>query len=301
MKLSCSRCVLTLQKCVYPLAPCIADVQQGKLCLQKPLFSVFSVSNGTTYTHRLPSLEATTSPNVTMVERNKCVDFEDLSRQLSDTNLYHHYVQHTSRTLTYCQKDHAALQIGMPTLALRSKPVFQSLLALSATCLCCDMIAKEEYLDTIAVSQVLTTAHRHYNSASEQMRKLMSKTEDFRPEPILASTILLVPFAAASQQIHHWISSKFRTKSSRKILSTTPRDVIIMMRGVRTILQALKFDDLSSNIDIPQQTDCAVDNSWLLESNHLPSTPPGPPSSHTHVLFAILADTSQRYFSNLQE
>jgi hypothetical protein len=226
------------------------------------------------------------------------VDFAEVPLQITDTDLYHHYLQHTSRTLTYCQQDQVALQIGMPTLALQSKTVFHSLLALSAACLCCDMIKKEPSPDVNVVNQILTTAYRHYTLASEQMRGLVSQPDASKTESLLASTILLVPFATSSQQINHWIASKSVTKGSHKLLSTTPRDVIVMMRGVRTMLQALDCEDESPNVRIHRQTDFATDSSWLQEFS---ISIPRPPPSHTHMMFPIIAATVRGAFSKLQE
>ena len=218
--------------------------------------------------------------------------------RLSDADLYHHYIQHTSRTITYCQRDQIAMQIGIPTLALRNKTVFHSLLALSAACLGCDMISKYPPPDLSAVNQVLMNGYRHYNLASEQLREMISQLDALKVEPLLASNILLVPFSAASQQIKHWISSRSRTRESRNLLSSTPRDVIVIMRGIRTMLQALDCRYLSPDLEEPEDAEFAIDGASSLEFD-IPSEVSY--TSHTHVMFPILAATSQEAFAQLQE
>ena len=70
------------------------------------------------------------------------------------------------------------------------------------------MISKNSPPDLSAVNQVLMSGYRHYNLASEQLRKMISQLDGSNVEPLLASNMLLVAFAAASQQINHWISSR---------------------------------------------------------------------------------------------
>jgi hypothetical protein len=190
------------------------------------------------------------------------------------------------------------MQIGIPTLALRNKTVFHSLLALSAACLGCDMISKYPPPDLGAVNQVLMSGYRHYNLASEQLRELISQLDALKVEPLLASNILLVPFSAASQQINYWISSRSGTRKLPKLLSSTPRDVIVTMRGIRTTLQALDCRDSSPDFEVPEDAEFATDGASSLEFNIPPTVSC---TSHTHVMFPILAATSQEAFAQLQE
>ncbi|KAH6680841.1 hypothetical protein B0J14DRAFT_558176 [Halenospora varia] len=293
LKPACTRCELTLQKCNYPPAVLsAANEPRAKLSLPSPPCSVLSLSpNASSFSEGSPSFETSTRSTQVVVEATCCSDAADAALRLSDADLYHHYLEHTSRTLTHCQRDQDVLQVGIPSLALQSKTVFHSLLALSAVCLCCDMISKEPPPNLDAVNQVLMTGYRLYNMASEQMRELISQPDALKTEPLLASALLLVPFTTASQQINHWISSKSRSQESHKLLSTTPRDVIVMMRGIRTTLQALDCRYLST----PQETEFAIDSSSPLLGFNIS------PPSRTHVMFPILAATRQGAFSKLQE
>ncbi|KAK2867952.1 hypothetical protein FQN49_003304 [Arthroderma sp. PD_2] len=296
-KPACIRCVSGFYKCIYPLTfrpP--AKVQRDELSLPSSSRSILSPSpSAPSYSERSPSTRSTLGS----VESN-CISFAtDASGGLSDTDLYHHYLQHTSRTLAHCQRDQSALQIGMPTLALQSKTVFHSLLAASAACLGCDMISKEPPADVSAVNQVLVTGYRHYHLASERMRESMSSPDTLKLEPLLASALMLVPFATASQQINHWVSERGGVEEPQKLLSSTPRDVMVIMRGIQTTLQTLDCESLSPNIAPSPESGFGINSpSTLPEINTRPSVLT---SSRTHVMVPILATTSQGAFSKLQK
>ncbi|KAG0649485.1 hypothetical protein D0Z07_4089 [Hyphodiscus hymeniophilus] len=79
---------------------------------------------------------------------------------ISDVALYHHYMQHTSLNLTLWHRDQDALRLELPRLALENRTIFHSMLAVSAACMCCDMIEKEPRTSTNAVKQVLVAGKR---------------------------------------------------------------------------------------------------------------------------------------------
>ncbi|OJJ07007.1 hypothetical protein ASPVEDRAFT_201474 [Aspergillus versicolor CBS 583.65] len=290
MKPSCSRCVLTMQKCIYPPtsptsqpqgeAPEARDDRALSLPTPSPRFISSSPS---------PSQEQRLSP-LPHVEPS-----QHFSYDTSDTGLYHHYLQHTSRTLTDNPRDLHALQICLPTLALRSKTVFHSILAVSAACMCYDMINLEFPPDVGTVSYVLMTGYRHYNLASERLRELISRPSASNAEPLLAAPPLLVPFVTCSQQISHWVSSRTDGHSSPKLLSTTPRDVIIISQVIRATIRELEAD--TSPITTPQ----SINTEEIDSMDEIPTPPSKPPPSHSHPMFQVISSTSQRAFSKLQD
>jgi hypothetical protein len=269
--------------------------QRGELyilpSLPSPILSLSPTSPS--YLERSPSSEKPTHSTPSI-----CCDAEDAPVPLSDVDLYHHYIQHTSRKMTHCQRDQIAIQIGIPKLALSNETVFHSLLALSAACIGCDMISRYPPPNFSAVNQVLMSGYRHYNLASEQLREMISQLDALKVEALLASNLLLVPFSAASQQIYHWISSRSETRKSQKLLSSTPKDLIVIMRGIKTMLQALDCRDSSPDLEIPGGVDFATDEPSSLVFNIPPAVSC---KSYTHVMFPILAATSQEAFAQLQE
>ncbi|KZM20142.1 sequence-specific DNA binding RNA polymerase II transcription factor [Ascochyta rabiei] len=130
----------------------------------------------------------------------------------------------------------------MPSSALRSEAVYHSLLAVSAVRLAWDMIFKSPYPKASAVYQVLLRGYQHLGQASDRMRKTLSDSGSTDLESLITSTLVLVPFAAASQQIDHWISSRSKTEQSNVRLSSTPRNMITFVRGMRGMLEVLPPD-----------------------------------------------------------
>jgi hypothetical protein len=167
----------------------------------------------------------------------------------------------------------------MPTLAYQSSTIFHALLAVSAASLAWTMIYKSSCPDIATVQETMLTGYHYYNLASQQMRDAIADPDTSKQEALVAS-VILVPFAAGSQQINHWISS--RTGESLKLLSSTPRDVIILIRGIRTMLRSLDYVDLCTNPNLTAETALA------------------PASSRTHVMREIIASTSAAAFSTLQ-
>lgn len=286
---------------MYPSAPQpAAKDRRDELHIPRLSNSVLSpLPSTSSYSERLLSFEASPLPTSAYMEASRCSKASNSLKRLSNTDLYHHYLQHTSRTLSLCQRDHSALQIGMPTLALQSETVFHSLLAVSAVSLAWDMISKDPPPDTDTVNQVLLTGYQHYNLASERMRESISGPGTLKPEPLIASTLILVPFVTASQQINHWISSRSGAQKSHKLLSSTPRDVIIIMRGIRAMLLTLDCNGLSTDVDLSPETECGVDRSPALPMANPRLTAPA--CSRTHVMSAMVAATSQGAFSKLQQ
>lgn len=290
-------------KCVYPLAPQFIAFER-KEDQSQPSSSCSIASPSTSVSPntvpcptRSSSHEISTSSSPGPVEIGPCFSAHDTFEGLSDTDLYHHYLQHTSRTLTSYQRNRKALQIGMPTLALESKPVYHSLLAISAACLGCDLISKDSPPDVNTIYRILMTGYRHYNLASEQMREAISSQSALKPEPLLASSMLLVPFATASQQLNHWVSSREETSESTRLLSTTPRDVIIMMRGIRSTVQTLASNDLPSDPELCPEMEFLFDRTPALPDSD--TVPAALAPSRTHMLYPILSSTAHGAFSKL--
>ncbi|KAL4924067.1 Zn(II)2Cys6 transcription factor [Aspergillus undulatus] len=311
-KPSCGRCILTMQECIYqpPLATAHSSASEPEQShIDRPL----SLPTPSPRSGQSPSLSTTDEisrlslSRLQLVEPTQSFDFTfSLNFDTSDTGLYHHYLQHTSRNLTSNTRDFHALQVCLPTLALRSRTVYHSILAVSAACMCCDMIYRDPPPDVSTVSNILMTGYRHYNAASERLRELISRPRAANAEPLLAAPPLLVPFATSSQQINHWISNRRGGAQVRvaKPLASTPLDVIILSRGITATIRALEADAASSPgpisipaNSIPEDIDSMDSYSPLPTS---PATLPTPPSHH-HPMYHIIKETSGAAFSKLQE
>jgi hypothetical protein len=137
------------------------------------------------------------------------------------------------------------------------------------------MISASPHADVSTVQSTMLTGYAHYNLASQAMRRALV---DQAQEALVAS-VILVPFAAGSQQINHWLSR--RTGQAIKEMASTPRDVIVLVRGIRTMLGALEYVDLHT------------------EPNWMSETRLGHAASRTHVMSEIIAETSKVAFGVL--
>ncbi|KAF2832164.1 hypothetical protein CC86DRAFT_366046 [Ophiobolus disseminans] len=299
-KPSCTRCTLGLTKCVYPFAahpPGRERKYEFRILSSSP--SSLPISSSTSpHVYESPLFWVSPIPEPTYVHVDCVALASTTPKTLLDADLHNHYLEHTSRTLSLCQSDYDTLHIGMPMLAKQSKTVLHSLLAVSAASLAWSMIEKDPDIDTHTVNQVLLTGYQHYNLASERMREAISRTDVLEPGPLIAGALMLIPFATSSQQTNNWISSRSGAQSPHKPLPSTPRNVMVMMRGIRTMLQTLDcagpgaHDDLRSekgrNFDVQLASPAAS----LKFSNLAPS--------RTHFMNAIVASTSQSAFSKLK-
>jgi len=217
---------------------------------------------------------------------------------LSDVELYDHYLQHTSRTLSPCQSDYNVMYMGMPKLAQQSETVLHAILAVAAADIAWNMISDGKPAEFEAVAQALLTGYQHYNLASEQMRQAIVTPGSFEPEPLIASTLMLIPFATASQQVNHWLSSRSGATNSCKPLSSTPRDVIVIMRGVRAMLQAADDVDSGTIIDpFPKAKEELSDSYSSVADTPIFAVPA---QSRKHLMSAIVSTTSRAAFARLQ-
>ncbi|KAL4947820.1 hypothetical protein BDW69DRAFT_203990 [Aspergillus filifer] len=324
IKPSCSRCILTMQKCIYastsppPTSSGTAHVHppepshshshsRNDLSLSLPTPSSCSGSALLRGPSLSPPYDIPRLSSLTIAEPTPTVSFEF---DTSDTGLYHHYLQHTSRNLTCNTRDHHAIQVCLPTLALKSRTVYHSILAVSAACMCCDLITQHPPPDVGTVSNILMAGYRHYNQASERLRELISRPSAANAEPLLASPPLLVPFATSSQQINHWISNQSGGAQCPKPLASTPRDVIILSRGISATIRAL-VEDASKNSGFGSTPSPRTPGSAgaatleVIDSmddlvNPIPTSPPTPPPSHNHPMYHIIKRTSGSAFATLQ-
>ncbi|OAG43018.1 hypothetical protein AYO21_02637 [Fonsecaea monophora] len=198
--------------------------------------------------------------------------------QVTDSDLYFHFLNHTCRTAPSWQKDRIVLQVGIAKLALESELVSHSVLALSATCLCCDTISAGRSADPETVRHILDMGLEHHTLALEQMRTMTSRPRESDTQPLIASSLMLVPFALAFQHIQHWV---LRAKGARTTDLLTPRDMILLLRGIRTTIVALNSNPVepgTSKSKSPWETmfsaaaqsagDAATDSPTIPERSH---------------------------------
>jgi hypothetical protein len=211
---------------------------------------------------------------------------------LSDSELFRHFLEHTSKSSPSWHKDRTVLQVGIAKLALESEPVSHSLLALSAACLCCDMISQGN-ADPEIVNRALNIGLQHHISSISQMQIMTSQPENSNAEALLANAALLVPFAVAFQHINHWILCNDGSQENN--LSVTPRDAVTLMRGINSTALLLNSKKSTKSEAHGSETS----SPWITMFSQ-PDSSCFSTASRSHSMFPIIATTCPQALSQLR-
>ncbi|KAK4447299.1 hypothetical protein QBC34DRAFT_440062 [Podospora aff. communis PSN243] len=132
-----------------------------------------------------------------------------------DTSLFQHYLQHTSQIMSFDERDAYPLHVAIPDLATRSPAVMSSLLAIAATCTCCDIIAHPAPVpgDRERVMELLAIADRHHlkslQGAIQTNVNISTSTGDdsgSQSDQILSNALLMPYYASGSQKVRVWLA-----------------------------------------------------------------------------------------------
>lgn len=124
----------------------------------------------------------------------------------TDFALLNHYLEHTSKDMTVDDGDQYALQIGIPNLALQSKPLMRSVLAFSAVCKCHDIIKKSPVSSTDRgkIMDLLSTADRYHMESLREIQPTLSKVKHY--DHILANAAMMGMYGSGSHCIRIWLA-----------------------------------------------------------------------------------------------
>jgi len=220
------------------------------------------------------------------------VGIDDAVLSLTDADLYFHFLDHTCKSAPRWHKERIVLQVGIAKLALDSEPVFHSVLALSAACMCNDTISKGS-ADPEVVRQLLDLGLQHHTLALEQMQTMTSCLRESDTQPLLASALLLVPFALAFQHIQHWV---LLASGLRDTDLLTPRDAVLLLRGIGATILALNSNSAESRGPRPDTPWNTMFSAQITTDSKDYATIP----ERSHSIFPILAATFHKALSQLQ-
>lgn len=224
----------------------------------------------------------------------------DQENPSADTYLYCHFLEHTSRKSVH-QRDNYALQVGLPRLALHNEAVLHSLLAVSAACLCCDLISQAECQPT-AVRRVLVFASEHHASALQLMQLMITNPKSSSLDALLATATYLVPAVTAFQRISYWLVSRGEAGGG-KLLSMSPRAMATLIRGIDVVLKVR--NDISpgkppESLDEPEKS-CHTANLAISSSPDPPDGVAMLPPSRRHGMYSIISATNGTAFADLEQ
>jgi hypothetical protein len=124
----------------------------------------------------------------------------------TDFALLNHYLEHTSKDMTVDDGDQYALQIGIPNLALQSKPLMRSMLAFSAVCKCHDIIEKSPVSPTgrRKIMDLLSTADRYHMESLRDIQPTLFNVKHY--DHILANAAMMGMYGSGSHCIRIWLT-----------------------------------------------------------------------------------------------
>ncbi|OQO08074.1 hypothetical protein B0A48_06868 [Cryoendolithus antarcticus] len=229
-------------------------------------------------------------------------DMSPLSMTDLERELLSHYIAHTAQTIPFDAAGLSALQIGIPGLALQSRPVMCSLLALAAACKCVDLL--NENLDhpdmRKTVSELLEFAETRHQ---ESVRLIQNVIHDAgQSSYVLANAAMMVCFAPASHCINIRLS-----QITPLTMPRTPSDglrYVLLTRAPYLAFEGLTFrqdsaqseiSDHESNVEqYPEDTPAGG------EAHASANTMANAYNEQCHALFPVLRATYGAALSELR-
>jgi hypothetical protein len=208
----------------------------------------------------------------------------------SDSELYQHFLENVGKISQSGSRGLAGIQ-HIIALAPKCEAVYHSLLALSAAFMCCNMILNEN-INPDNVHRALSTGLWHHNFALTKMRNMISTPEENNVECIVSNALWLFPFAFSFQHVNHWLLCKEDSKTAHQV---TPREAILLLRGLETTLA------LNYKRDGIRNSHSEVHLSSMSAPVNITSGDEVTALSRSHLMFPIIAATSQHAFDLLQQ
>lgn len=184
-------------------------------------------------------------------------------------------------------------------LALQSEAVSHSVLAVSAACLCIDMMECETP-NTDIIRQTLASGLRHHTKALGDAQTMLVNPTVSNVEYLLGNSVLLVPFAFAFEHINHWLICNDPLHGPYEERNrVTPRDAIVLLRGLKSTLASLDADHKAIS---PGSATASPVSVWDTTSRQgLCAKDLSKQPSRTHTMFPVLAATGNRAFHELRQ
>ncbi|KAJ5959586.1 uncharacterized protein N7479_006736 [Penicillium vulpinum] len=124
----------------------------------------------------------------------------------TESALFSHYLDHTSKDMTVNDEDQHTLQVGIPTLAFQNKFLMKSVLAFSAVCKCCDIINQSSIFcgDREKILVLLSIADQYHMESLQEIRATLPETDQY--DHILANAAIMGMYGSSSHCIRIWLA-----------------------------------------------------------------------------------------------
>ena len=158
--------------------------------------------------------------------------------------VFGHYLTYTCRTIPFDEDELYVLQVGIPNLALRSKPVMSSLLALAATSRAFDLVhnCSTALQDLDEVRELLNFADQHYQISLSDIQRAVSCLNHF--DHILANSALMVLYGLASHCVRIRITQMYMWRNEQVPADVLPNGTqwIFLIRAAHSAYIGLHHD-----------------------------------------------------------
>ena len=143
----------------------------------------------------------------------------------AEFELLKHYLEHTSKDLTVDADDQYTLQVGIPNLAIQSKPLMKSVLALAAVCKCSDIINKPHGPqigtdDSGQVVELLSLANQYHMESLREIQATLPEAKQF--DNVLANAAMMGMYGSASHNTRIWLA-KTATFADQRLGDFVPK------------------------------------------------------------------------------
>ncbi|KAB5571855.1 putative C6 transcription factor [Coniochaeta sp. 2T2.1] len=223
----CSRCKKMKLSCQYPRHPEGTSNSQGRNA-RSPESNNSDHSNSVICGSPLSSTSSATTAHSLLAlpsygrarssSHSSQIDLplrSELAQTLAPTEfeLLKHYLEHTCKDMTVDTNDQYTVQIGIPNLAIQSKPLMKSVLALAATC-------KSSNDARGQVVELLSLANQYHMESLREIQATLPEPKQY--DNILANAAMMGMYGSASHNTRIWLA-RTATFADQRLADTVPK------------------------------------------------------------------------------
>ncbi|EXJ54202.1 hypothetical protein A1O7_09539 [Cladophialophora yegresii CBS 114405] len=162
---------------------------------------------------------------------------------MKDLFLFDHYMDHTCRDLEVIPDVAYAKKVGIPQLAAGNQGILYSIMALSATCLCIDILSAQGSCSQVEdLAELISTGDRYHRMGMNAVQRQLSTNRPRDLAEAHAHTMLLFPYALARRRVTHLLDDVGPPTPGSGIDTHAEHisslEWIIILRGITTTARA---------------------------------------------------------------
>lgn len=230
----------------------------------------------------------------------------------TEFGLLKHYLEHTSRDLTVDPDDQYTLQVGIPNLAIQSKPLMKSVLALAAVCKCSDIInqphGRQDWNgERGQVLELLELANQYHMESLREIQPTLPEARQY--DSILANAAMMGMYGSASHCTRIWLTRTATFTDQQQLGDSVPKlpQWISLFRAVHIAYVGLLNNRLGTadmahspaRSPIFPMASIGIQHEYSVSSRSEQNQPRG--AATNHPLYPILAATAGSAMTRLND